>query len=195
MSINEKCLFLGVLAALFSTSVWAEGDGHEDEDRGFIDHALNIFSHKDGVENISNKLYRESCGECHFAYQPGLLPSASWRRLLAPDQLSNHFGENAELNEAERKKVLALATQYAADSSSYRISVKIANSVAPNNPSLRITKTRYIERKHLDLTNREVRNNKDVRFLGNCVACHRRAKEGTYDEDSVSIPNFPSWDD
>ncbi|MBI1195399.1 MAG: cytochrome C [Gammaproteobacteria bacterium] len=195
MSIEKKVLILGVLAAMCTATAWADNDGDEEGERGFGSRALSFFSHKNGVENVGNKLYKESCGECHFAYQPGLLPSASWERLLSADQLSDHFGENAELNEADRKKVLEFVTSHAAEKSNYRVSMKIANSVDSSNPPLRITKTRYIERKHHELSDRLVKNNKDVRFLGNCTACHRKATEGTYDEDTVSIPNFPRWDD
>lgn len=195
MSIDKKILIFSVLAAVCSASAWADNDSNEEGERGFGSRVLSFFSHKNGVENVSNKLYRESCGECHFAYQPGLLPSGSWQRLLSADQLQDHFGENAELNDADRKKVLDFLTQYAADKSDFRISIKIANSVSSSNPPLRITKTRYIERKHHELSDREVKNNKDVRFLGNCTACHRKAKEGTYEEDTVSIPNFPGWED
>jgi len=34
-----------------------------------------------------------------------------------------------------------------------------------------------------------------VKSLSYCDACHTRAKEGVYDEDTVRIPNFPEWDD
>lgn len=195
MFIDKKVLIFGVLAAISSVPAWADNDGDEGREDGFASRAMSFFSHKDGVENVSNQLYNESCGECHFAYQPGLLPSGSWQRLLSSDQLADHFGENAELDEADRKKVLDFVTRYAAEKSDYRISIKIANSVSSSNPPMRITKTRYIDRKHHELSDREVKNNKGVRFLGNCTACHRKAKEGVYEEDTVSIPNFPNWED
>ena len=195
MSIKKKVLIFGVLATMCSVSAWADSDGDERDERGFGSRVLSFFSHKDGVENVGSQLYKESCGECHFAYQPGLLPSGSWQRLLSAEQLQDHFGENAELDETDRKKVLDFLTRYAAEKSNFRVSIKIANSVNLNNRPLRITKTRYIERKHHELSDREVKNNKGVRFLGNCTACHRKATEGTYEEDTVSIPNFPNWED
>ena len=47
---------------------------------------------------VNNKQYKDECGSCHFAYQPGLLPAKSWEKLLTPEALSKHFGENAELD-------------------------------------------------------------------------------------------------
>jgi len=195
MSIDKKILISGVLLVMCSGVAWADNDGDEENERGFGSRVFSFFMSKDDVENVSNQLYQDSCGECHFAYQPGLLPTASWQRLLSAGQLQDHFGENAELDEADRKKVLDFVTRHAADKSDYRISIKIAESVDPNHPPLRITKTRYISRNHHELSDREVTNNKDVRFLGNCTACHRKATDGVFEEDTVSIPNFPRWED
>lgn len=49
--------------------------------------------------------YREHCGACHFTYQPELLPSASWKKIL--DQLEDHFGQSFELDQEAQKAVLA----------------------------------------------------------------------------------------
>ena len=43
-------------------------------------------------------LYQEECGSCHVAYPPGLLPAASWQRLM--DNLPHHFGTDASLDGA-----------------------------------------------------------------------------------------------
>ena len=32
------------------------------------------------VAPVQSAAYQEECGGCHFAYQPGLLPAASWQR-------------------------------------------------------------------------------------------------------------------
>ena len=31
------------------------------------------------VKAVDNVLYKKECASCHFGYQPGLLPSASWQ--------------------------------------------------------------------------------------------------------------------
>ena len=43
---------------------------------------------------MTNQTYKETCAECHFAYQPELLPSVSWLKIL--NQLDDHFGEEVE---------------------------------------------------------------------------------------------------
>jgi hypothetical protein len=45
----------------------------------------------DYLKPVANQTYRETCRECHFAYQPELLPSASWQKIL--NQLDDHFGD------------------------------------------------------------------------------------------------------
>ncbi len=163
----------------------------DDEDEGMF----SFFKRHKGVEVVNNKTYTENCGECHFAYQPGLLPRRSWEALMTPARLEDHFGENAELDEADRKEILAFLSKHAADDSSYKRSIKIRKSLKSGQTPLRISEVPYIRRKHHELGRREIEDNKDVRFAGNCSACHRKAAEGIYDEDSVRIPNFPDWDD
>ena len=36
----------------------------------------------DYLKPMTNQTYREVCGECHLAYQPELMPSASWLKIL-----------------------------------------------------------------------------------------------------------------
>jgi hypothetical protein len=35
------------------------------------------FTKERGVAPVSDKFYEKECASCHFAYQPGLLPSKS----------------------------------------------------------------------------------------------------------------------
>jgi hypothetical protein len=46
------------------------------------------------LKPVTNVTYKETHGECHFAYQPELLPSASWVKIF--NQLDDHFGEEIE---------------------------------------------------------------------------------------------------
>jgi len=117
----------------------------------------------------------ESCGECHFAYQPGWLPAASWRRLLNPKALEDHFGDVADLEEEDRRRVLAYLEAHAAARSSYRLSKKVVHSLRPGEAPLRITKLRYIRRKHAELPRRYVQDNPEVGSLSQCDRCHTHA--------------------
>jgi len=175
--MKYKILLLTVSFLLFTTSANA-----------------SPFSHK-GVEQVNTPLYEESCGECHFAYQPGLLPARSWRKMMLPESLENHFGENAELPEGDRLEVLNFLVEYAAENSFYKRSVKIARSLKADETPLKITEVPYIKRKHYEIPAKMITGNKDVRLLSNCNACHTDAKKGSFDDDGVLIPNFGYWDD
>jgi len=146
------------------------------------------FSRTKGVNTISNELYEEECSACHFPYQPGLLPSQSWEKLLKPKQLVNHFGDNAELDEDVRKKILVFAVDHAAEKSWYKRSRKIVASLNDNQFPIRITKTPYIKSKHEEIPTALIRDNDKINSLSYCDNCHTKAKQGIYDNDSVDIP-------
>ncbi|HFD92006.1 MAG TPA: cytochrome C, partial [Gammaproteobacteria bacterium] len=135
-----------------------------------------------------NTLYEENCGECHFAYQPGLLPARSWRALLAPKALEDHFGENAELDETDRRAILDFLVAHAADHASYKRSIKIRRSIPQGETPLRITEVPYIRHKHREIPRRLIQDNERVGSLSNCDACHRQAAQAIYDDDTVRIP-------
>jgi hypothetical protein len=59
---------------------------------------------------------------------------------------------------------------------------------------LRITELRFIKRKHREIPEKMIKGNEQVKLLGNCNACHTQADKGSFDEDSVSIPNYPNYD-
>ena len=145
-----------------------------------------------GVVPVDNTLYTESCGSCHFAYQPGLLPARSWDRMLKG--LSDHFGENAELPADEQAKLRDYLMANAADTSNAKRSRRIAESIAPDEAPLRITETAYFKRQHHELSARRVKDNPDVRSFSNCAACHTRAAEGSYREGEVRIPGYRNYE-
>ncbi len=144
---------------------------------------------------VDNKTYQDECGSCHFAYQPGLLPTKSWEKLLTPEALGNHFGDHAELDKDTLAAIYNYATKNAADKSFHKRSRKIAQATANVEPPLRITEVRYIKRKHRDIPENMIKGNKEVKSLSYCDACHTQAVKGVFDEDSVNIPNYPDWDD
>jgi len=147
------------------------------------------------INPVSNKLYKDECGSCHFAYQPGLLPSASWEKLLNDKALADHFGENAELDADVLASIKSFVMENAADKSYYKRARKIAKATEGIEAPLRITEVRYIKRKHHEIPENMIKGNKDVKSLSYCDACHTQADKGVFDEDTVKIPNFPDWDD
>jgi hypothetical protein len=146
--------------------------------------------HSDGDRNESyrkqviNPTYKEACGACHFAYQPELLPSASWTRILA--NLGDHFGETVELDESSKKVISDFLISNGAENSSAKRAVKIMWSIG-NQVPLRITDIPYIRKKHHKISS-DVLNRKSIGSLSNCPACHTTAEKAIYDDDNVRIP-------
>ena len=147
------------------------------------------------INPVNNKQYKDECGSCHFAYQPGLLPTQSWEKLLNEKALAEHFGENAELDADVLASIKSFVMENAADKSYYKRARKISKATEGIEAPLRITEVRYIKRKHNEIPENMIKGNKDVKSLSYCDACHTQADKGVFDEDTVKIPNFPDWDD
>jgi len=161
-----------------------EHDEHEGSSR-------YAFSRQD-VAPVQHALYQEECGGCHFAYQPGLLPAASWQRIMSG--LADHFGENAELDADTGAQLLDYLVAHAADRVDTGRSPGIANSLRGDAP-LRITETVYFRRQHNEIPPRAVADNPQIGSFSRCDACHTGAGNGSYDEHAVRIPGWGRWDD
>ena len=75
-----------------------DDDDHHSDDRKYSKHSSKRLN------PVDNPTYKEICGDCHFAYQPELLPSGSWEKILAG--LADHNGEEIEIDQ-ESKKIIA----------------------------------------------------------------------------------------
>lgn len=188
--MNTKRLTLGLILMplLLIAAGYAVGD--DDDDKGF---GSWWKSSRLDVAPVNNALYQEECGSCHFAYQPGLLPTRSWERMM--NGLEDHFGENAELEEATRKELLQYLSDNAAERSNYKRSKRINGSLPSDSAPLRISETRYFKGKHDEIPKRLVSGNEKVGSWSNCQACHVKADTGSYNEHEVNIPGVGRWDD
>ena len=160
----------------------------------FLSWWVSPWRHKE-VKPVDNYTYQKECSDCHYAYPPGLLPSKSWEKLLTEEALSDHFGDDASLDADALLEIRGYALENAADRSYYKRSRKIALATESVEAPLRITDVRYIKRKHHDIPEKMIKGNKDVKSLSQCNACHTKAKEGVFDNDTVKIPNYPDWED
>jgi hypothetical protein len=145
------------------------------------------------VAPMTDPVYNEECGACHLAYQAGLLPERSWRKLLDAKALEDHFGENAELDEETRKHILDVLVANSADKSWYKRSRKIMSSLDKDQTPLRITQVPYIKEKHEEVMEEVVKTSKKVKSLSFCDKCHQQAEQGRYDDDTVVIPGYGTW--
>jgi len=98
---------------------------------------------------VNNPTYTENCGACHFAYQPGLLPSGSWDKIL--DSLSDHFGEAIELDPESKKIIAEYLKANAVNYTSAKLSAKIMRSMGDLTPQ-RITEIPYIQKNHHEIS-------------------------------------------
>ena len=185
--IPSKFKFAALLAGVLTINC-----GYANAEEDFTQWLLN-FNRTKEVKPVTNKTYKEECGSCHFAYQPGLLPSQSWEKLLTAQALHNHFGEVADLDKDTLQVIRDYALENAADKSYYKRSKKITVSTEGMEAPLRITDVRYIKRKHHSIPENMIKGNKDVKSLSYCNACHTQAENGNYDNDTVSIPNYPGF--
>ena len=119
--------------------------------------------------------YTQECGACHVAFPPGLLPAASWQRLM--QNLPRHFGTDASLDAAT---TAPLAAWLAAHAGSGRRA-----SVAP--PEDRITRSAWFVREH-DEVPAETWKRASIKSPSNCSACHAQAGQGDFDEHRIRIP-------
>jgi len=151
---------------------------HDDSQRGDR-HAISGT-----VSPAESSRYKRNCGGCHFAYPPDLLPSRSWRNLIAG--LGNHFGEVVALDPDSKKIVAEHLTLNAAEYSRAKHSKKIMESIGDQNP-IRVTAISYIQHKHRKIS-ALVFARKSIGSLSNCPSCHITAENGTYGDDEVIIP-------
>lgn len=126
---------------------------------------------------IQNAPFQAECGSCHVAYPPAMLPASSWQRLLG--NLPQHFGTDASLDSATLAQVRSFVLDHAG---SYR-------RVREAPPQDRITRSGWFLREHREgEIPAGVWKRASVKSPANCVACHRTAAQGAYDEHAVQIP-------
>ena len=66
--------------------------------------ALSSTAQAETLPIVKDKIANSECSDCHMAYSPITLPQASWKKIFA--NLSDHFGEDASLDDATIKHVL-----------------------------------------------------------------------------------------
>ena len=175
-----RTIFLLISCILMIVTYSFADEQHTKERRDKNDH--NQESDENGDKRLlspQNQTYLNFCGSCHFAYQPGLLPRASWDKMMS----EGHFGT---LDEQTRKQIMDYLKTNSAESNTSEISKKILASAGTNKPT-KIMDIPYIREKH-DEISPDVFKRKTIGSRSNCIACHTKAKEGNYEDDFVKIP-------
>ena len=188
---TKKGIILLVALSLMTNGVFyaALADHNEHKERKRHQRRYRNSSEHDGkghLKPVDNPTYKEICGDCHFAYQPELLPSGSWEKILAG--LADHNGEEIEINQESKKIISEYLKANSAEYSSTKTAVKIMKSLRGQTP-MRITDVPYIRHRHEDDDiPADAFTRKSVGSMSNCIACHTTAAKGIYDDDHVVIP-------
>jgi hypothetical protein len=67
-------------------------------------------------------------------------------------------------------------------------------SIKKDSTPIKISEVPYFKKEHKGIPRRFIEQ-KEVRSISNCIACHKDAKSGLYSEDNIIIPNYGKWDD
>jgi len=127
---------------------------------------------------VTDEMTRKECGDCHMAFQPAFLPARSWAKIM--DNLQDHFGEDASLPEDKVKHIKAYLMANAADT---RWRSKMMRGVGKDWTPLRITELPYWKHEHEEEVSPAAWKDPRVKSRANCVACHKRAERGIYDDE------------
>jgi hypothetical protein len=179
--IKIGALAAGPLAALMmiATPLVAHDHGH---DRG-RDRSWYGGRDESGtkVAPVTDKVVAKECSSCHMLYPAGLLPARSWTAVMAG--LSDHFGDNASLDEATAKQITDYLTANAADKAGDNR--RALRSLAAAEAPLRITELPSWKRKHerKDRVAPEALKRAGAKFKGDCKACHKEAEQGWFEDD------------
>jgi len=192
-----KIIFFFLLVFGFSFTALADhehrfrhqrGHGHDKEDdthhQNRNQEKARGVDRKECLISVNNPTYEENCGACHFAYQPELLPSRSWKQIISG--LDNHFEGAIEVDAQARNSIAEYLNANAAENSSAEISAKIMRSLGGKVPS-RITEIPYIRKKHHEI-NAQIYERESIGSPSNCPACHTTALKGIYDDEEVIVP-------
>lgn len=120
-------------------------------------------------------IYKQECAACHMAYPPGMLPAASWQRIMSG--LERHYGTDASLEPAQVKQISVWLKSNAG-------TYKRVNEEPPED---RITRSAWFARKHREVE-AAVWKRGSIKSAAQCAACHTQAEQGNFDEHQVRIP-------
>jgi len=125
------------------------------------------------------KAFERECSDCHMAFPAQLMPKRSWH--LITSTLDNHFGEDASLDPDVTKNIQAYLEANAADTGGR--SPGVLRGIKDGETPARITEMPWWVRIHKYEVRPSAFKDPRVRSKSNCMACHRGAKRGNYDDD------------
>ena len=125
---------------------------------------------------IKHEATTKECSACHMAFQPQMLPARSWQAIMG--DLTNHFGENAQLDQAIADDITAYLVANAGDANG---NSRILRGLKASETPLRITEMPWWVRAHRGEVSEA--SFKRAGSKANCVACHSAADKGYFGDD------------
>jgi nitrate/TMAO reductase-like tetraheme cytochrome c subunit len=119
--------------------------------------------------------HQQECAACHVAYPPGLLPAASWARIMGG--LGKHFGTDASLDAASTADIAAWL----------KANAGTGRRGSEEPPQDRISKSNWFVHQH-DEVSASTWKRASIGSPSNCAACHSGAAKGDFNEHAVRIP-------
>ena len=131
-------------------------------------------------------LFVEECASCHTLYPPHLLPKRSWKKIMAT--LSDHFGDDASLDEADRVSIEKYLLANSAEHSTKEAAYYIARSLEEKkNDIIAISKSPYWVQKHASVK-KSLFDSPKVKSRANCKACHEKFENGLIEDNLIALP-------
>lgn len=125
---------------------------------------------------VADPTVKSECSACHMAFPPGMLPAASWERIMG--NLSDHFGEDASLDDATTRAVRDWLSAHAARPSRW-----MENAAEGGGAPIRITETAWWVAAHGEEVRPSRFDDPKIGSKANCAACHRGAEQGFFGDD------------
>lgn len=142
---------------------------------GLLPWTLSFADSSPVMPRVVPQAYTQECAACHTAYAPGMLPAASWKRIMSG--LDKHYGTDASLDMAT---VQQLSGWLQAHAGTYK-------RVTQAPPEDRITRSAWFQRKHREIEP-SVWSLPSVKSAANCAACHGGADQGRFDDNERRMP-------
>jgi hypothetical protein len=122
--------------------------------------------------------YNQQCNVCHFAYPPGMLPAASWKKLM--DAMPQHFTGQVMMNIDTQEEI---ATWLQANAGTFAL-------VAEEPSQHRITQSVWWTKIHMNNPKlpAAVWKKSSVAKGSSCVTCHQTAAKGAFSAKTAQVP-------
>ena len=99
------------------------------------------------------------------------------------NDLENHFGDDASIDEESNKNILAFLLKNSAETSTMEASWNFLNSIKDKD-IISLSETTFWKKTHEDIP-KEIFNNKKIRSKANCKACHSDIEKGLIEDENI----------